>query len=229
MERHERRAEAGREGRARLGDAALGAGDLGGVAREEVVDRLLGRQPRERRQHAEGIGGEEHHGLRHAADAARRNRRQRLERIGGAGVLGQRDVVEIGHAVRAEHEVLEHRARSDCAAAKISGSLSALQLHRLGVAAALEIEDAVRGPAVLVVADQRPRRDRSRASSCRCPRGRRTARRRRRARHWPSSASGSTPRARRVEVEQREHRLLDLAGIGGAADDDDVARACRAR
>ena len=38
--RHERRAEAGGEGRLRLGDAALGAGDLGGEAGEEVVHRL---------------------------------------------------------------------------------------------------------------------------------------------------------------------------------------------
>jgi hypothetical protein len=34
-----------------LGDADLGAGDLGGVARQEVVHRLVGRQPRDRRQH----------------------------------------------------------------------------------------------------------------------------------------------------------------------------------
>ena len=43
--RHERRAEAGREGRLRLGHADLGARDLGRVARQEVVHRLVGRQP----------------------------------------------------------------------------------------------------------------------------------------------------------------------------------------
>ena len=56
--RHERRAEAGREGRFRLRHADFGAGDLGGVAREEVVHRLVGRQPRDRRQHPERVGGE---------------------------------------------------------------------------------------------------------------------------------------------------------------------------
>jgi hypothetical protein len=48
--RHERRAEAGREGRLGLGHADLGAGDAGGVARQEVIHRLIRRQPRDRRQ-----------------------------------------------------------------------------------------------------------------------------------------------------------------------------------
>ena len=65
--RHERRAEAGREGRLGLGHADLGAGDLGGVAGEEMVHRLVGRQPRDRRQHAERVGGQHDDVLRHRA------------------------------------------------------------------------------------------------------------------------------------------------------------------
>ena len=57
-QRQERRAEAGAERRLRLGDALLGAGDLRGVAREEVIHRRLRRQPRDRRQHAERVGGQ---------------------------------------------------------------------------------------------------------------------------------------------------------------------------
>jgi hypothetical protein len=57
MPRHERRAEASREGRLRLAaDALLGAGHLGRVARQEVVHRLAGGELGDRRQHAEGIG-----------------------------------------------------------------------------------------------------------------------------------------------------------------------------
>ena len=44
--RHERRAEAGREGRLRLLDPDLGPGQLGGVAADEVVGGLLVAQPR---------------------------------------------------------------------------------------------------------------------------------------------------------------------------------------
>ena len=43
--RQERLAEAGRERRLRLGDADLGAGELRGEAGEEVVERLLAREP----------------------------------------------------------------------------------------------------------------------------------------------------------------------------------------
>jgi hypothetical protein len=39
--------------------------------------------------------------------------------------------------------------------AKISGSASSAEVDRLGVAAALEVEGAAIGPAMLVVADQR--------------------------------------------------------------------------
>jgi hypothetical protein len=56
VQRHERRAEAGAERRLRLVHAPLGAGHLRGVAGEEVVHRLLGRQLRDRRQHPEGVG-----------------------------------------------------------------------------------------------------------------------------------------------------------------------------
>ena len=73
MARHERRAEAGREGRFGLGHADLGAGDLGGVARQEVVHRLVGRQPRDRRQHAERVGGQHDDVLRQRAHVLARN------------------------------------------------------------------------------------------------------------------------------------------------------------
>ena len=70
------------------------------------------RQPGDRRQHAEGVGGQED-------DVARVARPCRggtalgmiLDRVGGAGVLGQRVVVEVELArVRVQHHVLEHGA-----------------------------------------------------------------------------------------------------------------------
>jgi hypothetical protein len=53
----------------RLRHAALGARDLGRVAREEVEHRLLRRQPRDRRQHAVRVGGQEDDVLRMPARA----------------------------------------------------------------------------------------------------------------------------------------------------------------
>ena len=71
MPDEEHRAEARAEGRLRLLHAALRARDLRRVAGEEVVHRLLARELRDRRQHAERVGGEEDDVLRMAAAARR--------------------------------------------------------------------------------------------------------------------------------------------------------------
>ena len=92
------------------------------------------------------------------------------------------------------------------------------ETDHLRVAAALEVEDAVVAPAVLVVADQRARRDPRRASSCRCRKGRRRSRRRR---AWPTFAEqciGKHALERQQVVHHGEDRLLDLARVEGAAD-----------
>ena len=72
--------------------------------------------------------------------------------------------------VLVEDDVLQHRAEAE--RLEDVGLRLRRQVDRLGVAAALDVEDAAVGPAVLVVADQQPLRDRPRASSCPCPRGR---------------------------------------------------------
>ena len=58
-QREERRAETGGERFFGLGHAALGAGDLGRISRQEVIHRLLRRQFGDRRHHTEGVAGEE--------------------------------------------------------------------------------------------------------------------------------------------------------------------------
>ena len=133
-------------------------------------------------------------------------------------------VVDRARRSRVEHDVLEHGAEALASRRRSRARLSALSLRRLGVAAALEVEDAVGR-------SSRARRRRSAAAPDRCesvvlpvperPKNSATS---------PSApilaeqCIGSTPCERGVEVEQREHRLLDLAGIGGAGDQDDVAR-----
>src|SRR5690606_24037757 len=92
---HEGRAEAGRERRLRLGQAALGAGHLGGVAEQEVVGRLGGRQARDRRQYAEGVGCQEHDRARVPGAAGLGGVGDHPDWVSSARVLGQRGVVVV--------------------------------------------------------------------------------------------------------------------------------------
>ncbi len=187
-----------------------------------MIHRLRRRELCDRRQHAEGVGGEHHHVLRLRRAAGARGVRDEVERVRGTRVLGLGAVVEIDHAgVFVEHAVLEHRA--EARACGIDLRLGLLrQLDALGIAAALEIEDAVRAPAVLVVADQRavgigrqrglagarqPEEDRGVALGADIGR----------AVHRHHAALGQ------IVVQRGEHRLLHLAGIIRPADQDDLA------
>ena len=118
-----------------------------------------------------------------------------IQRIGAAGVLGQRVVVE----VEAARERIEHHVFQDGAEAPRAGVNLRLgfgrQADHLGVAAVLEIENAVIAPAVLVVADQLARRvggERSLAGAGEAEEQRHVARR---APRWRSSAWAARPRS----------------------------------
>ena len=108
---HERRAEAGAERDLRLdAQADLGAGDLARVARDEVIHRLFGRQPRDRRHHARGVARQEDDVLRMSRHLLRQRVADERERVGAAGVLGDRRVVQVEPArERVERHVLEDR------------------------------------------------------------------------------------------------------------------------
>ena len=157
MPRHERRTEAAREGGLRLGHALLGAGDARGIAREKVIHRLLRAQLRDRRQHAERIGCQHDNVFRCAGDARGRSVRDEVEWIAGPGVLGMRSVVEIEMAgCRIDYDILQPRAEALGRGVDLGLSL-ARELDHLGVAAALEVEEAVLAPAMFIVADQSAR------------------------------------------------------------------------
>ena len=153
VERHEGLAEERGERGLRLHDAHLGAGHLGGVAGEEVEHGLGAVEARDRRQHAVGVGGEEqddagglaHAGLDGAGDVG--------QRVAGAGVLGDGAVGVIGlMGGRIEDEVLGEAAELD--GVVDLGLALAGKVDALGVAASLDVEDAARAPAVLVIADE---------------------------------------------------------------------------
>ena len=153
MARHEGRAEAGRKCRLRLvAEALLGARHLGGVARQEVVHRLLGAELGDRRQHAERVGGQHDDVLRLARAAGRGRVGNVVERIRRPGVLGVARVVEVELAVVVDDDVLEDRAEALGGGVDF-GLVFGAQPDHLCVAAAFEVEHAVVAPAVLVVAD----------------------------------------------------------------------------
>ncbi len=81
--------------------------------------------------------------------------RDEVERVGGARVLGLPRVVEVDHArVVVDDHVLQHGAEARAGLVDLGLGVTR-ELDRLGVATTFEVEDAVVGPAVFVVADER--------------------------------------------------------------------------
>ncbi|CCK04198.1 hypothetical protein BN129_2956 [Cronobacter sakazakii 701] len=153
MKHQERRAETGREGRGRLGHAALGARQFRRKAGEEVILRLAGRQARYRRQNAERIGGQENnfrrvarfrHRLHDVIDV--------VNRVGDAGVFGFRGIVKIDAAVVTHGDVFQQRVAAN---GVIDIRLSFFgEANGFGIAAAFEVKHAVIVPAVFVIANK---------------------------------------------------------------------------
>ncbi len=184
---------------------------------QEVEHRLLARQPRDRREDPEGVCGQEDDGARVAGPLGRERVRDLLELVGGSRVLRLRVVVQVEHAALVHDHVLEHRAPATRGLVDLRLGLGREADH-LRVAAALDVEDPLLAPAVLVVADQvplwigrerrlagpgEPEEDRDAAVVVDVGR----------AVHRQDAFEGQ------AVVHEREDRLLDLAGVEGAADE----------
>src|SRR5215210_2195073 len=219
----ERGPEARGERRLDLGlHLGLRPGELGGVAREEVVGGLRRREGAYGGQHPEGVGGQKQDGGGVDAPAFGDRARYVLQRVGDAGVLRQHTVRVVYFARAPVHNhVFEHGPKAD--GVPDLGFLLGTQVYRLRVAAALEVEDPGVRPAVLVVADQIPLgvgRE-GRLARTREPEEERdiiSFTHVGRAVHGEDVAFG-----RQHEVEYREDALLDLPRVGGAADQNDLA------
>jgi hypothetical protein len=126
-----------------------------GVAGKEVVGRLLWRELAHGRENAERVTGEHDDVARLALDHARDPRAgDVLDRIRATRVLRDSHVVVVRHTrYRVVDDVLKDGTEAD--RAEDLRLLLLGEVDALGVAAALDVEDASIGPDVLVVADQR--------------------------------------------------------------------------
>ncbi len=130
-------------------------------------------------------------------------------------------VVEVRNArLRIEHHIFQHRAEPVGGGIDL-GLRFLRELDAFGVAAALEIEHPVGSPPVLVVADQDAvgiGRQRRLAGAGEPEEQRNVA--------VPADIGramhGHDALRRQIEIERGEDRLLDLAGIGGVSDQNDL-------
>ena len=186
-----------------------------------MIHRLLRGQPRDRRQNAIGVGGQEDDVLGHRPQILLRRVRDEVDRVGTAAIFRQRVIVQVDLAAfLVDHDIFQHRAEPLGGGEDLRLGLGR-QVDHLGIAAALEIEDRLVRPAMLVIADQGAagiRRQRRLAGAAQAEEDGRVAVRadigRTMHRH---DALG-----RQQIVEDAEHRLLHFAGIAGAADQDQL-------
>ena len=183
---------------------------------EEVEERLVAREARDRREDAERVGREEDDRARMARPLLRQRVRDLLELVRGAGVLGLRLVVQVEDAALVHDDVLEHRAERVRRLVDLGLRIGGEPDH-LRVAAALEVEDAGVAPAVLVVADEAALgigRERRLAGPGEPEEDRHAAL----VVHVGRAVHREDAFERKAVVHDGEDRLLDLAGVLGAAD-----------
>ncbi len=106
-------------------------------------------------QNAESVRRQHDDILRMAGDAGRAGVGDGVERISGAGVFRQPAIVEVrGSGGGVEGDVFQNGAKA-IGGGEDFGLGFLREADCFGVAAAFEVEDAVLGPAVLVVAEKR--------------------------------------------------------------------------
>ena len=146
----------------------------------------------------------------------------RPQRVGGAGVLGEAFVIEVHPAgVGVEADVFQDGPK---VAHRLPDQrlLFGPQPDGLGIAAALQVEDAVIAPSMFVIADQAPPGvggEGGLSSAGQAEEQGHIAG----GPHVGRAMHTEHPLAREQVVQYGEDGLLDLAGVAGAADQDQAA------
>ena len=154
MAGHEGGTETGRESGLRFGNADFRSGNAGGIARQEMIHRLIRGQLADRRQHTEGICGQHDDILRLAAATGFAGVRNEVDGIAGAGIFRLRVVREINlTGDRVIDDIFQHGAEHRCGGIDFRLCFRA-QVDDLGVAAAFKVEHTIDTPAMLVIPDQ---------------------------------------------------------------------------
>jgi len=137
-----------------LGDTLFGTRHLGGVTRDEVVHGLLGAELGDGREDTTGVACEENDvGGVAAGDTGDLSVLDVLDGVCAASVLGEGSVIVVDNTGGGvEDNVLEDGTELD--GVENIGLLLSGEANALGVAAALNVEDTLVAPAVLVVTDQ---------------------------------------------------------------------------
>ena len=153
MQLQECLAEASREGGSGLGDAALGTGELGGEAAQEVVLGLLGSEDRYGRKHTECVSAQEDYILGSGTGRDRLyDAFDMVDRIRYAGVFSHALVLEVDFAFSVNGNVFQEGVTTDSVVD--IGFALLIEVDNLSVATTFEVEHAVVIPTVFVVADE---------------------------------------------------------------------------
>ena len=184
-----------------------------------MVHRLIGRELRNRGQHAISICRQHDDVFWHRAHIVFGRVRDEIDRIRPTAIFSQARVIEIElPCFRVHHDIFKHSTKALGRRKNFRFGFGRKPYH-FGVTAAFEIEDRSVRPAMLIVADQCPRSIRAE---------RRLARTRKSKENRSIAIRADIGRAmhrhnalyRQQIIEDAENRLLHLTGISCAADQD---------
>ena len=114
-----------------------------------MIHGLLRSQLGHGRQHAKGIRSQKDNGFRMASHARQQSIIDVMQGISRTGIFRQHNIIIIGHAVFVQNNIFQHRILAN--GSENLGLRVFAQVNALGIAAALDIKNAVLAPAVLVV------------------------------------------------------------------------------
>ena len=124
----------------------------------EDFDSLIGRKAGDGRHDSACVAGQHNDVPGMAAESVRHRAVEMRNRVGGAGILGQRIVVEVDlPGLGVKRDIFQDGPETTRAGIDLWLAFRR-QPNDLGIASALEIEDAVITPPVFIIADQSPRR-----------------------------------------------------------------------